>query len=424
MLTGNVPFEGETPIAIALKHIQDSPVPPSKLNSQISPELERVILRAMEKDVTMRYMSAGDMARDLRRLVTGGGSDDTRIMDADEFATRVLSGPVVITKDKPFDEENEYRKRKKKRMRPMVKVLIMAVVLGMMAGAFYSLSYSLRSYLKVPDIKVPNVKQKPLEEAKTILKDSKLDFDTQLRNDLEIPAGNVISQDPFAGSIVKENTKVILTVSQGPKYVRVPNVVKKEKEAAEVDLGNAGFKFSDSEDYSDEVAAGAVISQTPGAGSDAVEGSTVKLVISKGAEPIPTTVPNLVGLSKDEAEGALEDVGLILNPEVISEESTDYPQGIVISQDARVNQGDTVSIVTSAGPGPEAKTAEVVVPVPDDGMVHTVKIVVTDALGTRVALGPEEHNAGERFTRLITYYNKGKIQVYIDDRLAGEELVN
>jgi len=139
-------------------------------------------------------------------------------------------------------------------------------------------------------------------------------------------------------------------------------------------------------------------------------------------------VPNLVGLSKDEAEGALEDVGLILNPEVISEESTDYPQGIVISQDpaadARVNQGDTVSIVTSAGPGPEAKTAEVVVPVPDDGMVHTVKIVVTDALGTRVALGPEEHNAGERFTRLITYYNKGKIQVYIDDRLAGEELVN
>jgi hypothetical protein len=64
------------------------------------------------------------------------------------------------------------------------------------------------------------------------------------------------------------------------------------------------------------------------------------------------------------------------------------------------------------------------VPIPDDGMVHTVKIVVTDAAGTRVAYGPQEHNAGERFYRLITYYNKGKIQVYVDDKLVGEKLVD
>lgn len=424
MVTGKVPFEGETPIAVALKHIQDSPLTPGKLNPQVSPELERVIMRAMEKDVTMRYMSAGDMARDLRRLITGGGPDDTRIMDADEYATRVLKGPVIITKDKPFEEEADYRKRKKKRMRPMAKMLILAVVLGLLAGAVYGLD----SYLNVPEIRVPDVKQKPLEEAKAILTENQLAFDPQLRNDPTVPAGNVISQDPFAGSIVKQNTKVILTVSQGPKYVEVPDVVKKEKEAAEVDISNAGFEVSESEDFSEKIPAGSVVSQTPEAGSDAVEGSTVKLVISKGAEPKPATVPNLVGLNQDAAKAALENVGLSLNPQVTNQESTDYPEGIVISQnpaaDAQVNQGDAVSIVTSAGPGPEAKTAEVVVPVPDDGMVHTVKIVVTDALGTRVALGPEEHNAGERFTKLIIYYNKGKIQVYIDDKLVGEELVN
>lgn len=424
MVTGKVPFEGETPIAVALKHIQDAPLPPSKLNPQVSPELERVILRAMEKDVTMRYMSAGDMARDLRRLITGGGPDDTRIMDADEFATRVLSGPVIITKDKGMQDETEYRKRKKKRMRPLVKVLIAAMVLGLLAGALYGLN----SYLNVPDVRVPDVKLKPLEEAKSILKANHLDFDVQLRNDPAVPPQNVISQDPFAGSTVKENTKIILTVSQGPKYVQVPDVVKKEKAAAEVDISNAGFKVSESEDFSDEVAAGSVISQTPDAGSDAVEGSTVKLVISKGPEPKPVTVPNLVGLTQDAAKAELQNAGLTLNPQVTTQQSTDYPQGLVISQDpaanAQATQGDTVSIVTSAGPGPEAKTAEVVVPVPDDGMVHSVKIVVSDVSGTRVALGPEEHNPGERFTKLITYYNKGKIQVYIDEKLVGEELVN
>lgn len=425
MVTGKVPFEGETPIAVALKHIQDSPLPPSNLNSQVSPELERVILRAMEKDVTMRYMSAGDMARDLRRLLTGGGPDDTRIMDADEFATRVLSGPVIITKDKDIDEETEYRKRKKKRMRPMVKVMIAAIVIGLLAGAVYGLN----SYLNVPDVRVPDVKQKSLEEAKAILKANTLDYDTQLKNDPTVPDGNVISQDPFAGSTVKQNTKVLLTISQGPKYVKVPDVVRKEKEAAEVEINNAGFEVSESEDYSDEVAAGSIVSQTPEAGSDAVEGSTVKLVISKGAEPKPITVPNLVGLTQDAAKAALQNIGLSLNPQVTTQQSTDYAQGVVISQNPAANaeakQGDSVSIVTSAGPGPEAKTAEVKdVPIPDDGMVHTVKIVVTDVAGTRVAYGPQEHNAGERFYRLINYYNKGKIQVYVDEKLVGEELVN
>ncbi|MDT3698219.1 MAG: Stk1 family PASTA domain-containing Ser/Thr kinase [Thermincola sp.] len=428
MVTGKVPFEGETPIAVALKHIQESPLPPSKINAQVSPELERVILRAMEKDVTMRYMSAGDMARDLRRLTTGGGPDDTRVMDADEFATRVLSGPVIITKDMPFDEENEYRKRKKKKMRPMAKVFLVAVVLGLLAGAVYGAFLGLNSYLNVPDVRVPDVKNKPLEEAKIILEKNQLDYNPQLRNDPTVPNGNVISQDPFAGSTVKQNTKIVLIVSNGPKYVQVPNVVKKEKAAAEVDIGNAGFDVSHSEEFSNEVPAGSVISQTPSGGSDAVEGSTVKLVISKGAEPKPTTVPNLVGLTREAAEAALKDAGLVLNPQAAEKESTDFPQGLVISQnpaaDVQLNQGDTVSIVLSAGPGPKAKMVQVDVPIPDDGMIHTVKIVVTDVTGTRVALGPEEHNSGERFTTLINYYNKGKIQVYLDEKLVREELVN
>lgn len=424
MVTGKVPFEGETPIAVALKHIQDQPLPPSRLNPQVTPDLERIIMRAMEKDVTMRYASAGDMARDLRRLSAIGAAGDARVMDADEFATRVLSGPVIITKDKTQnDDEPDYRK-KKKRMRPMVKLLIAAIILGIFAGAVYGLN----AYINVPDVKVPDVKGKPLEAAKKILQDNNLDFDTKLRNDPVVEAGNVISQDPFAGILVKKNTKVILTVSQGPKLVNVPDVVKKEREAAEIDLNNAGFKFTESEDYSDEVFAGGVISQTPEGNTDAVEGSNVKLVISKGAEPKPAIVPNLVGLSQDDAKAALQKVNLKLSSDITSEASTDYLQGMVIRQDppadSQLKQGDEVKIVLSAGPGPQAKTAEVQVQIPDDGLVHQVKIVVIDVAGQRVALGPEDHNSGDMFTRLITYYDSGKIQVYVDGKLIREELVN
>ncbi|MHB9095998.1 MAG: Stk1 family PASTA domain-containing Ser/Thr kinase, partial [Eubacteriales bacterium] len=422
MVTGKVPFEGETPIAVALRHIQDNPVPPGKLNSQVSPELERVIMRAMEKDVTMRYMTAGDMAKDLRRIA--GPLSDTRVMDADEFATRVLNGPVIITKDKGSgDDEPEYRK-KKKRMRPMAKLLIVAVVLGLLSGAVYGLN----SYLNVPEVRVPDVKNMPLETAKTTLQSKNLDFDIKLRNDPVIEAQNVISQDPSAGKPVKRGTKVILTVSQGPKLVTVPDVLKKERSAAEIELNNAGFKVSFSEEFSNDVFSGGVISQTPEGNTDAVEGSTVKLVISKGAEPTPITVPTLLGLSQDDARAALEKVKLRLSPEMSSVESTDYLEGTVASQDpapnSQLKEGDEVKVVLSKGPGPEAKTAEVEVKIPDDGLVHRVKIVVADSAGTRVALGPEDHNSGDRFTRLITYYNKGKIQVYVDDKLIREELVS
>lgn len=417
IVTGKVPFEGETPIAVALKHIQDSPLPPSKLNPQVSPELERIILRAMEKDVSMRYMSAGDMARDLRRLISEGRPDDTRIMNADEFATRVLNGPVIITKDKPNDDEIEYRKGKKKRMRPLVKVLIAAIAIGLLAGAVYGLN----SYLNVPEIRVPDVKQKPLEEAKAILKANSLDFDTQLRLDPNVPVGNVISQYPFAGSTVKQNTQVILTVSQGPELGTVPDVTKKELEAAQVEINNAGFESSTSKEYSNDVPAGVVISQTPEGNTEVAKSTIVKLFISKGVEPKYVVVPDLTRLSVVNAKAKLEGVKLKLSSDITEEESTDYISGTVIRQEPPANtsnqlrEGDVVKVVLSKGPGPESKAVVVNVDdIPNDGLTHKVQIKVQDAAGERIAY-ESEHNSGESFTRVITYYNKGKIEVFIDD---------
>lgn len=414
MVTGKVPFEGETPIAVALKQIQEEPVPPSKLNPQIPPEVERIILRAMEKDVFMRYNSAGEMGRELHK-VSGGDYGDSKAVDEDEFSTRVLNGPIVITKDKNQGDEDMANKKNKRKVRPMVKMLILAVVLGLIAGAVYRLNV----YLNVSEVVIPNVKDTPIEEAKAKLASFKLSWDITTRYDSNITAGNVISQNPLEGKKVKENSKVILTVSQGPELATVPDVVKKELERAQVELNNEGFGYTYSEEFSEDVQAGSVVSQTPEGATEAVKGSVVKLVVSKGIEPKFTSVPNITGLSLEDARTNLRAVNLKLSSDITQEESTDYLSGTVMRQDPaagfnQIREGDEVKVVLSKGPGPEAKTAAVNVVIPNDGLSHQVKIIVTDIAGTRTAY-EAEHNSGDSFTRVMTYYNKGKIQVFIDD---------
>lgn len=421
MVTGKVPFEGDTPIAIALKHIQDQPLPPSRINPQVTPELERIILRAMEKDVTMRYMSAGDMARDLRKLLPGKQAEDRRVMDADEFATRVMNGPVIITKEE--DGEPAYRK-KKKRMRPMAKMVIIAMILGLIAGAVYGLN----NMLMVADVRVPDVKDMLVDDALKALQEKKLESKIQLRHDPEIEPSHVISQDPGADEMVKENTKVTLVVSQGPMLVTVPDVVKKELEAARIELENAEFQVDPAEDFSEEVPVGSVISQSPKGDTQAVKGSTVSLVVSKGTEAKPVDVPGIVGLPLEEGRARLESVKLKLSQDMAREQSNDFISGYIIRQEpaagTQMHEGEEVKVTVSTGPGPEAKTAEVSVEIPDDNMVHTVKIVVEDVMGTRTALEPKEYNPGDKFTQLVTYYRKGKIRVYVDNKIIREKLVD
>ncbi|WP_418790478.1 Stk1 family PASTA domain-containing Ser/Thr kinase [Phosphitispora sp. TUW77] len=415
MLTGKVPFEGETPIAIALKHIKSDPVPPRSLNPAVLPDLERIILKAMHKDTTMRYLNAGDMARDLRRISSGDVSAETRVMDADEFATRVMNGPVVITGDKKEDESKSFRRKRKRKLRPAVIILVVAL-LGLLTGIGY---IWINDYINVPEVTVPDVENIPWEEAEQELNASNLKPATSLEFDSEVESGYIISQDPPSGTKVKENTIVKLVVSKGAKYITVPNVARKEKTAAEIEVTNAGFKVSFSDEFDDEVEEGTVIAQTPAGDTEAKQGSTVKLVISKGPEPEPVQVPDIVGISLSDARAKLDEAELTLDPDSSQEESREYISGYVVRQEpapgTEVQKGDKVKIVLSTGPGPEEKTARVDVIMPADGLTHQLKIVVLDVAGERVAYGPAEHNSGEPVSKLVTYYERGAIRVFVDD---------
>ncbi|MFZ5639157.1 MAG: Stk1 family PASTA domain-containing Ser/Thr kinase [Bacillota bacterium] len=424
MVTGQVPFQGDSPIGVALKHIQEQPPVPSSLNRNISPELEKVILRAMEKDITLRYQSAGDMARDLRTVLCGEISDETRYLNEDEFATRVLTAPRIIRKEKAEeDDEDEMAPRRRKRVRPMAKAILAVLIIGLLAGA----ATGINSFLNVPEVTVPDLREATLDTAISTLTGLGLESKIERQYHPQAPLDTVISQDPEPNKKVRKGFTVTLTVSKGPKYVTVPDVRKKELSIAEVELGNLGFKVETTDVYSDEVAKGSVVEQTPGADSQAVEGSTVTLEVSMGREPKYVAVPDLRGRTLEDARKMLTDLNLRLSETVNEAPSNDYIPGTIMAQQPspgdNLQEGEAVQVTLSTGPGPEAKTATVSVELPDDNITHQVQIVVIDVTGTREVYD-ETHDAGEVVTQPVTYYKKGKIQVFVDGKKLKEQLVN
>ncbi|GAB4258498.1 Stk1 family PASTA domain-containing Ser/Thr kinase [Thermincola potens] len=421
MLTGKVPFEADTPVSVALKHIQEKPAIPSTVNPQVTPELDKVILRAMEKDPGLRYQTAKSMADDLNTVLLGRISDETKAIDMDEFATKVM--PVVSDTGQEGGTGESRKERRRKRVRPMVKVYAAVIILGILIG----LAYGLNAFMYVPEVEVPDVTNMPLDTALRALEAIGLKAEFTRQNHPEVEAGNVISQEPGPGEKIKKNRTVMLYVSSGPKMVEVPDVGQKDIEAAKIDLENKGFKYNIKESYSDEVVEGAVISQLPEAGEKAPEGSTVTLEVSKGREPRYVIVPNLIGLTLSEAKKKIEAANLILSQDIGQEESTEYEAGIVIRQDPvsgerQVLEGTEVKVVLSRGPGPEEKTARVEMQVPNDGSTHNVKIVVTDVTGTREAYN-KTLNPGEQVSEIITYYKEARIEVWMDGTLLEEKTV-
>lgn len=198
MLTGKVPFEADTPVSVALKHIQEKPAIPSTVNPQVTPELDKVILRAMEKDPGLRYQTAKSMADDLNTVLLGRISDETKAIDMDEFATKVM--PVVSDTGQEGGTGESRKERRRKRVRPMVKVYAAVIILGILIG----LAYGLNAFMYVPEVEVPDVTNMPLDTALRALEAIGLKAEFTRQNHPEVEAGNVISQEPGPGRKLKE----------------------------------------------------------------------------------------------------------------------------------------------------------------------------------------------------------------------------
>ena len=353
MLTGRLPFTGDSAVAIAMKHVQETPVPPRQIVPTIPADLEAVVQRAMAKDPAHRYHSADEMGMDLDRVRKGlGVTEATAALSAD--AAYAAPGRTMVAPPPPSSGSYPVAQAPTppRRTWPWVVVLVLlAAVAGLAAFLFLNLGDSggggattstggqvaLRSVIAFP---VDGAIAQLTADGFTV---------KQQRAFSKKPKDTVIKMDPVAGTLVDIRSEVTITISDGIEQVLVGDVVGKQASSAETILKGDGFKVTQKGKSSDTVPEGQVISQDPLAGTETDKGSTVILTVSRGVAQV--TVPNVINLSEGEARRQIEGDGF--GVAVDSAPSATIAAGTVISQDPgatrRADKGSTVTIVVSSG---------------------------------------------------------------------------
>jgi serine/threonine-protein kinase len=331
MLTGQLPFTGETPISIALKHLQEEPVSVRKLNPTIPLIVEAIVLKAMEKDPNNRFANSTEMIRDIKRaesVLLHGDRQNNASSNQDPFATQIL--PRVS--DSLPSRKNSLAPAEKMPQGNLLKSkkflwgLICILVLGFFAGAF--LSYG--KFWSNAEVIVPDVVGKQMTIAKQMLETKNLRVNIAETYDADVPAGEVVSQYPAAGTTVKEQRLVTVYISKGGEGLEMPDVHGLTKVAAETKLKNMGLKLGKvEEEYSNE-AAGTVLNQTPRAGTKITKGSAVDLVISKGPKSRKVTLPDFSGSTLNSIETQLK--SLNLKTGTVTEVTSSKPAGTILDQ--------------------------------------------------------------------------------------------
>ncbi|MDO7786183.1 Stk1 family PASTA domain-containing Ser/Thr kinase [Desulforamulus aquiferis] len=418
MLTGQVPYQGDGAIGVALKHIQEQPLSLTQINPGVPQDLEKVVLRAMNKIADRRHRNAKALGDDLVSI-----SEETKtlapINDDDEH-TRIL--PLAgINKEDNRIPKNE-AKPKGKKLKPAAWVMLAVVVVVLMSG----LIFAFNSYLNVAEAKVPPVVGMKLEDAESLLKERGLIVKVSRQNHKTVPKDEVISQEPEANKVVKRGRTVVLLVSNGPDLVDVPDVTGVSYDEARLTLISNEFQPEVPEYiYHPTIDDGKVVEQEPRGKTQAPRGSRVKLKVSRGPEPQILKIPSLIGLTQEEARSRLTGMGLNL-AEISAQPSQDYLTGQIIAQnpqaETEVEQGTGVNVTISTGPGPTPRDVLVSITVPQDGKVHEVRIKTIDVRGENFAY-VSSHQPGDEISKNIRFYGKGTVQVLIDGNLVDSKSI-
>lgn len=364
MLTGRVPFEGENPVAIALKHLSDEPVPPQALVPEIPDNLNAVVMRALAKDPRDRYSSAEEFMADLDRC-----RQDLPVSAPPPAADTAMTSVIGAGEIAALGAETERTaiRRVQPRKAPPKKegggkkwlyFLIAVVALAAIAAGVYFLAFAQeRGNIDVPD--VVGMERAQAEEAIRAL-GLKPELEAEEYSDA-VAAGKVIRQNPEKGALLKKDGTVRMVVSRGSNKVAVPDLIGQSAGYADSKLKEVGLNPDRQPDvYSDSVPEGSVISQDPAAGTQVQKGSSVKFVVCKGPEPPrEVTVPDLKNLTVDQASSRLSQAGLTLGT-TTEQYSETVSSGKVISQSpapgGKAKEGSAVSIVVSKGPEPTKVT--------------------------------------------------------------------
>ena len=430
MLTGRLPFDGESPIAVVLKHLYEEPPSVREVNPAVPAWLEGVVRRAMAKRPEDRYPSAAHMRADLQ-----GQADHWR-----QGRTVVLGGPP---------------QRRVRRRGPSAAAVAAAVLVGL-AAAMAAGWQALQVYVNVGEVTLPDLRGRSFTEAQAVVADLRLHLVVAGRQYHDrYPAGTVVDQDPPPGRRVREGRWVSVVLSQGTERVVVPDVTRKLLPEATLLLEQSRLRVgSVREDFDDQVPRGTVVMQQPAPGSEVTRGAAVDLVVSKGPELV--TVPQLVGLTLEQARAELHRLGLSLE-QVGYVARADVPPDVVVEQappaGSRVRRTQRLGVVVAVRLREEATPRPLISPPaqPAPSPAHTsprvqtttepvsgsvrrvrlevtlppgdeeeeVRVVVIDNRGVRVVYR-QVHPPGDRVVQTVEVEGYAIVQVYFGTRLVQE----
>ncbi|MDP4668050.1 MAG: Stk1 family PASTA domain-containing Ser/Thr kinase [Gaiellales bacterium] len=363
MLSGRVPFEGDSAVNVALRHVQEAPEPLTERNPLVPVALESVVMRALAKDPRQRYQSADEMGVELDQVRRGLPiSDETAVIDA---ATLAMARPAPPTPTEtmvalplpPRETGPPRTPANPNRRRLWILLIVLGVVLLAVAAGVFAFtrgdtggSTTATTTTTSALVDIPDLTGQTQAEATAALKALGLAVLITKQASADVPPGQVIAVRPNPGGRVPPGTTIELQISTGPNVVAIPSVQGSAVGTATAQLEALGLLVSTVEDVSDSVAEGNVISQAPSAGVEVKPGSTVTLTVSSGQQT--TIVPNVAKMDIANAQNTLIAAGLVLGAQ--TEVNDAAPAGQVVSQDPAAGTslpaGGSVSVVISKGP--------------------------------------------------------------------------
>ncbi len=439
MVTGKVPFDADTPVSIALMHMQEQATEPIILNPMIPNSVNKIIIKAMQKDVNLRYQTASEMLKDLNMSLKNPDGNFVFMKDMEnDFPTQKI--PTMydtdISKENPERNDQNNKKKENKLVRFIKKHKILSFMIGAIllftltiTGTYYGLKLT-----QVKEVMIPNLVGMSQQEAKTKAEENNLIYvELEPQFSPDVPEGSVISQEPryIENYKIKEKSEIKVVISKGQELTTVPKVVGMKKEDAISKLQEFNLLFEVIEETSKTVEEGYVISQEIEPNKQVNAGETVKIHVSTGTGIEQVDIPNVVGKTEAEARKLLTDNKLKVK-EVIYQEDKTKNDGIVLKQDKEA--GTTVDadteVTITVNKIAQMKTGKIIVNVksitkykePDETTSNTVstqpkqakvRIVVGEDIIYNSMVNKTETNLTKEFQGIGTV----TVKVYIDDIL-------
>ena len=352
MVTGRVPFDADTPVSVALKHMQEEPVEPIELNPNLPIAVNKIIMRALQKDTTLRYQTASEMLVDLKKSLKDPEGDFVEKLEYDPTArTQVIDTNAYRdnkqTKNSSGKKDGKFKTFVKTHKGLSIFIGLLLLFVLSLGGTMLVLNLT-----NPPEVAMPNVVGLSKEEAQKEIENVKLKFEIEKEEyNKDVPEGFIISQDPTymeKFNKVKQGSTVKVVVSKGEEKTTVPKVVGMEKDKAVKALEDAKLKVEIVEESSKKVQEGYVISQETSPDTEAFAGDTIKIHVSTGVEK--ATVPDVIGKSQADAKKTLEAQGFVVA--VTTSEDSSKENGIVLKQSLdsakTVEKGSTVTITVNS----------------------------------------------------------------------------